>query len=270
MNQLLFIVARLAAWGFTFKDSSLTLRMTQNINLKDTHNATQPQQKRRKEMTALRPIKKKIQSERGASITFALLLFLVCAVVGSAVLTAGSAAAGRMSKIAENDQRYYSVNSAARLLIDLVEADEIKVTKETDVSSDSFTYELKGRGDEEYQKVSADETTLFTSLALEAAYQLSERMTETDTKKTHTLDLQQLGASDSDPLSVKIEETIFADGRLQFEISKDKLYRIRMVFQNIGSDSGTEKSFKWALNDVESVREALPSQPSPSPTPAGT
>ena len=75
-------------------------------------------------------MKYKIRSERGASITFALLLFLVCAVIGSAVLVAGSAAAGRLSKIAENDQRYYSVNSAARLLIDLVEADEVKVTKE--------------------------------------------------------------------------------------------------------------------------------------------
>ncbi len=219
-------------------------------------------------MTALRPIKKKLQSERGASITFALLLFLVCAVVGSAVLTAGSAAAGRMSKIAENDQRYYSVNSAARLLIDLVEADEVRVTRETGASGDTFTYELKSRGDEEYREVTADGDTPFASLTLEAAYQLSEKMAETDTKKTQKLTLGRTGMTDSDPLSVKIEETVFADGRLQLEISKDDVYRIRLLFQNIGSDSGTERSFKWALNDIESVREALPSQP--TPTPAGT
>lgn len=216
-------------------------------------------------MTALRPIKKKIQSERGASITFALLLFLVCAVVGSAVLAAGSAAAGRMSKIAENDQRYYSVNSAARLLIDLVEGDEVKVTKETDASGDTFSYELKSRGDEEFQTVLANDSAPFASLALEAAYQLSEQMTETETKKTHTLTLGKAGAAVSDPLSVQITETIYADGRLQLEISKDNMYRIRLLFQNIGSDNGTEQSFQWALNDIESVREALPSQPSPTP-----
>ena len=35
-------------------------------------------------------IRTKLNSQRGASITFALLLFLVCAVVGSVVLTAGT------------------------------------------------------------------------------------------------------------------------------------------------------------------------------------
>ena len=63
-------------------------------------------------------IKRKLQSQRGASITFALLLFLVCAVVGSVVLAAGSAAAGRMAGLPRSDQRYYSVSSAARLFED--------------------------------------------------------------------------------------------------------------------------------------------------------
>ena len=65
-------------------------------------------------------IKKKLNSERGASITWALLIFLVCTVVGSAVLVAGTAAAGRMSKLAESDQRYYAVTSAAGLLSDVL------------------------------------------------------------------------------------------------------------------------------------------------------
>ena len=53
--------------------------------------------------------KEKLTSNKGASITYALLLFLVCAVVASIVLTAGTAASGRMSKISEMEQRYYSV-----------------------------------------------------------------------------------------------------------------------------------------------------------------
>ncbi len=60
-------------------------------------------------------MKRKLKSQRGASITFALLIFLVCAVVGSVVLGAGTAAAGRISGLPKSDQRYYSVTSAARL-----------------------------------------------------------------------------------------------------------------------------------------------------------
>ena len=61
-------------------------------------------------------ISAKLKDQSGASITYALLLFLVCAVVSSVVLAAGTAAAGRMSKAVETDQRYYAVTSAARVL----------------------------------------------------------------------------------------------------------------------------------------------------------
>lgn len=63
-------------------------------------------------------IKRKIQSNAGASLSVALLLFLVCTVLGSIILKSGTAAAGRIAKLAENDARYYSVTSAADLLAD--------------------------------------------------------------------------------------------------------------------------------------------------------
>ncbi|MCR5825457.1 MAG: hypothetical protein K6G54_02695, partial [Oscillospiraceae bacterium] len=63
-----------------------------------------------------RHVTRKLHSRRGASITFALLLFLVCAVVGAVVLTAGTASSGRVSELAEMDRRYYAVTSAAELL----------------------------------------------------------------------------------------------------------------------------------------------------------
>ena len=74
-------------------------------------------------------IRQKLRSRRGASITFALLLFLVCAVVGSVVLAAGMAAAGRMSQAAEMDQRYYSVTSAADLLAKELTGKEVNITR---------------------------------------------------------------------------------------------------------------------------------------------
>nr|WP_297706949.1 hypothetical protein [uncultured Butyrivibrio sp.] len=82
-------------------------------------------------------IMNKLRSEKGASITFALLLFLVCAVLSSVILAAATAAAGRMSKIAESDQRYYAVTSAAELLKDLLDGKSVSVVglKETQVTT---------------------------------------------------------------------------------------------------------------------------------------
>ena len=64
--------------------------------------------------------KSKLRSQTGASITFALLLFLVCAVLSSVILVAATTAAGRMAGIAETDQRYYAVTSAAEAFKDLI------------------------------------------------------------------------------------------------------------------------------------------------------
>lgn len=101
-------------------------------------------------MTALRPIKKKIQSERGASITFALLLFLVCAVLSSVLITAGTAAAGRMSQIAETDQRFYAVTSAAELMKGLLDGKSV-----TFVEKDGDLYLF----DKEYEEIEPEDYT---------------------------------------------------------------------------------------------------------------
>lgn len=87
-------------------------------------------------MTLMQAIKNKLTSRRGASITFALLLFLVCAVIGSVVLVAGTASSGRLSQMAIMEQRYYAVNSAAELLAGEIcgEKNEVIVVKEEDGS----------------------------------------------------------------------------------------------------------------------------------------
>ena len=74
-------------------------------------------------------LRRKLASRRGASITFALLLFLVCTVIGVIVLVAGTAAGGRMSKLAESDARYYAVDSAAQLLRKEIEASRVTVKR---------------------------------------------------------------------------------------------------------------------------------------------
>lgn len=79
----------------------------------------------------------KIKSERGASLSMAILLFMVCAVVGGVILAAATAAGGRASQLAENDQRYYNVTSAAQLLAEVLEGKEITITRTLTYTLDS-------------------------------------------------------------------------------------------------------------------------------------
>lgn len=58
----------------------------------------------------------KLNSRRGASILFAILIFMMCILAGTAALTAASANSGRYAHMKADQQRYLSVASAAQLL----------------------------------------------------------------------------------------------------------------------------------------------------------
>jgi len=215
----------------------------------------------------MQAIKNKIRSRRGASLTFALLLFLVCAVVGSVVLVAGTAASGRMSQIAEMDQRYYSVNSAARLLIDTITKDEkIKTVKTTEYDSD-------GNPSTSYQCfVGADEVDIskgFPSLKVAAAYTLANL---TDDRKTNwNVDFTAPvidNDSDTIDLAVTGTETLLPDGSMQFELKNKsgtdtEKYVIRLTFsadkkqvRDLEAATGREiitTTIKWTLSDIENA-----------------
>lgn len=90
---------------------------------------------------------KKLGSEKGASILFALLLFLVCAVIGAIVLTAATAAAGRAAKLAESDQRYHSVASAAELISHELSGQPVTIVREhkqVTTKTQRYIYEMVG------------------------------------------------------------------------------------------------------------------------------
>ena len=59
---------------------------------------------------------KKLHSQRGASIIYALLVFLLCAFAGVAALVSAAANAGRYARLEQDQQRYLSASSAARML----------------------------------------------------------------------------------------------------------------------------------------------------------
>ena len=61
---------------------------------------------------------RKLKSNRGMSIVMGLLLLLVCITAGTAALTAAASNAGRYTHLRQDQQRYLTVASAARLVRD--------------------------------------------------------------------------------------------------------------------------------------------------------
>lgn len=208
-------------------------------------------------------LKQKLKSQTGASITFALLLFLVCAVVGSAVLVAGTAAAGRMSKIAEMDQRYYAVNSAARLLVDTIQEKPLEIVKKETAETGTPTYEVDG-------KSVSDLASSITSIPAEAAYWLGYLRTEKiDAPKQLKLTLSSDETKLNDSIEVTINETINPDGSLIFEIrnksngTNTQQYGLRMSFgldkvendelNMLKNERVHTATLQWKLSDIGTI-----------------
>lgn len=69
-------------------------------------------------------IGKKCKSTSGASIFIALFFLLLCAMAGSVILTAASTSSGSLSNLKNNEQSYYTVSSAAKLLRKEIEGEK--------------------------------------------------------------------------------------------------------------------------------------------------
>lgn len=219
-------------------------------------------------------IRKKIKSRRGASLTFALLLFLVCAVIGSVVLTAGTVAAGRMSQVAEMDQRYYSVNSAARTLIDLIDGKEstiIETRPSADDTGSTFT-------DETNTPISTSFKTI-TAITDEAAYYMSAEgplakptltggsLSTTNTRKTtpyeFTISVTGGGSTEElKPLKATVSENIEDDGKMILTVkSDDGKYDLKLFFNmdlmEVTDHQEAEKRdiitriYAWHIRDIQ-------------------
>ena len=219
-------------------------------------------------------IRKKLNSQRGASITFALLLFLVCAVVGSAVLVAGTAASGRMSRIAETDRRYYAVNSAARFLVETIESETVTIEETKSIESETVTigeiesmtsgspvYRLNGEG---YPGGTSP------SFPIDAAVQLGyvggTKITEPKTRSNFTVSFSDLDSEQASAVAVDIKQVLNPDGTMMFEISKGsdaQKYTIRVYFsldkqetESLDRQEKTETrktTLNWKLSDIETA-----------------
>lgn len=212
-------------------------------------------------------IRKKLHSRSGASISYALLLFLVCAVIGSVVLAAGMAAAGRVSALPEADQRYYSVTSAVELFRESFDGNQYEVkrvynytervvtnytTVDRDgvitVTTDNVTRTISNRS---YSEVAGSPTDPFQRFAQwlvfgdvidhqsNSAWSQSSPALSTD--KTGTL---ELSVSGKDGLKVNVDYRLKPDGTVE------------LSFYNAdGSTTGNTFKIKMTLMLQEPIRD---------------
>ena len=214
-------------------------------------------------------MRNKLRSERGASMTYALLLFLVCATVGAIVLAAGTAAAGRVSDLAEMDRRYYTVTSAAELLEKEISAGTVTVLREK--TDDEVTVNIDGT-------VFTGDTSGLTFLQRQAALLVlgPDLMTNQDAA---IMDRKAVGSSDTyigmpltlepEGVDMPVEGTalLSTDGTLTLRLwnkvdAADK-YTLVLTFTadrsylSLGSPdqtgSGTRRTdkVKWTLQSME-------------------
>ena len=101
-------------------------------------------------------LRRKLASRRGASITFALLLFLVCTIVGVIVIVAASAASGRVSGMPLSDTRNYAVNSAIDILRDQIGGSSVTVTWQGEakmtVTTTEYVYSTQVGNEKQYAR----------------------------------------------------------------------------------------------------------------------
>lgn len=104
--------------------------------------------------------RKKCKSTSGASILIALFFLLMCALAGSVVLTAASTSSGRLVNLKKNEQSYYTVLSAAKLLKKEIEGEKYSryqiVSQSNELLTDGYN-EMPKKGMKDFLKKAADQ-----------------------------------------------------------------------------------------------------------------
>lgn len=189
-------------------------------------------------------IKNKIRSQRGASITFALLLFLVCAVLSSVIIVAATTAAGRMSGLKDMDTRYNAIADAGHQLCEIFDGQSVTVEYKSDKSVPT--------------KPEGDAILVDASVAVVTGKPI-----------THTVDSLKIG-TDDDGCTCSLSETLNG-GQLEFTIGAEggKLttgtYLLRLTFtpnvKKVASTTSTDtatSTVTWKLRDIRKIRATNP------------
>lgn len=237
-------------------------------------------------------LNRKLRSRSGASITLALLFFLICAVLCSVIIASATAAAGRMAQAAEMDQRYYAVTSARELMKDLIHQKRVTIVTVT-TSSATTTYTQSGTGyvagtpvssgsassqtylisDKEVSEITSSDCTdttkvenvTPTTIPQDAAINLfnnhpiSFRDSRSFSLSSTAPMLSALG-TERDPLAVTIEEELDSDGTITLLVHN--------TVQNLGDETFTQKMV-FDVTETDGSRTEASDGPAAPPIGAG-
>ena len=204
--------------------------------------------------------KQKLISSKGASITFALLLFLVCAVVGSVVLAAGTAASGRFSKLAESDARYYSVTSAVDLLRDSFDgatASKTEVTKTILTETTVYPAETLSSDSRPDEDGYVPDSFTGDGIFLDAIKSLGVASSR-NFSLVHSFSGEYSGYVDS--MKVSVKEQLKANGDIVLTVSsgsEDEMFAVDLTFEAKKSESSS--------SITEEISTSVTGDPSTSP-----
>lgn len=146
-------------------------------------------------------IKRKLSEDSGASILIALIFFMICAVVGTLMITASMASSGRMHNLKSDQQSYYNIYSAAKLL-----------EKELCDQKYSKYKEVSESGEESMEYLEKPNSS-FSDLLVNCADHIFEKHTEIE--KTLYVSLP----SSTDKEEMEVEAKFFMDTDYQIVIS---------------------------------------------------
>lgn len=164
---------------------------------------------------------KKLRSDKGASITFGLLLFMVCAVLCTVIIVAATTASGRLANMAEADQRYYSVTSACGLLEELLDEQEVTVVTVTE-GGETTSYLVPGKSGAQAATSYSEDQRIgdnfsADTIAEDAAYRYSKGKPAAGSPLTGTISLSSAALGDA--VAVTIHEQINRRGDIILTVS---------------------------------------------------
>lgn len=231
-------------------------------------------------------LKQKLRSQSGASITFALLLFLVCAVLSVVILAAATASAGRLAKIGEADQRYYAVTSASAMLKYMIDGKTVsvaEVTQSTNAPGSVSTYVVDGFAAGMSASELASAASVEDTITGDAANRYYQHMKYSSYPLSQSFNLtasDEINAqfNGQNPLNLLItEQTIAENGNIILTVGNANSFQQKLTFSATVSENTSSTSYEsiesgspvthttlihtyaltWALTGVETVGAAI-------------
>jgi hypothetical protein len=171
-------------------------------------------------------IKQKIRSSEGVTILLALLFFMLCSVVGSIILSASTAASGRLAGLKEQEKAYYEAGSAASFVAGMFDDAVIAVDQQDDGKKVYYALDedtLKGL-DLEYGDIPHDYQNEWSKLKLDEGDLFTKLLNNRGTEQTFMLQIDTgLMDSDSDiSLAFKIHLTADDEGLIKGTVQLQK------------------------------------------------